>query len=198
MSKKNQAAGGTEVLEPGADAAKSDSAQAGEAAAATGGGAASVPPPPNDETRIRQQAQAKLEQKTGELAVKLSQAEARANGLQGELDRERTQSKSLQSQVAELTAALAAATTAAKNAGTAIAGLPENARQLNECVTIASGVAGVGKGGRLHAKAGDVLIVTKSDDDVAELQQELGLQAVVYRVSKETLADLEQSGFLHS
>jgi hypothetical protein len=198
MSKaKNQAAGGTEVLDPGAGAAKGESATA-EGGAATGAGAASVAPPPNDETRIRQQAEAKLEQKTGELAVKLSQAEARANGLQGELDRERGARKSLEQQVGELTAALAAATTAAKNAGTAIAGLPENARQLNECVTIASGVAGVGKGGRLHAKAGDVLIVTKSDDDVAELQQELGLQAVVYRVSKETLADLEQSGFLHS
>jgi hypothetical protein len=191
-TKKSQAPGGTEVIS-GAAAEQGDGAQAGgEGASASGN------PPPTEEALIQQQAQAKLEQKTGELAVKLSQAEARANGLQGELDRERVARKSLEQQVAELTAALAVATTAAKNAGTAIAGLPENARQLNECVTIASGVAGVGKGGRLHAKAGDVLLVTKSDDEVAELQQELGLQAVVYRVSKETLADLEQSGFLHS
>jgi hypothetical protein len=165
--------------------------------------APSVPPPPgaappSDEARIQEQAAAKLEQKTGELAVKLSQAEARANGLQGELEKERSKGTALEKQVAELQVALAAATTAAKNAGTAISGLPDNARQLNECVTIASGVAGVGKGGRLHAKAGDVLIVSKSDAEVAELQQELGLQAVVYRVSQATLADLEQSGFLHS
>jgi hypothetical protein len=181
MAKKNQAG-----------------AEGGAGAEGTEGGAPSVAPPPSDEQRIQDQAAAKLEQKTGELAVKLSQAEARANGLQGELEKERAQSKSLQSQVAELTVALAAATTAAKNAGTAISGLPENARQLNECVTIASSVAGVGKGGRLHAKAGDVLIATRDEAEVAELQKELGLQAVVYRVSKETLADLEQSGFLHA
>lgn len=191
MGKKSQAPGGTEVIS-GAAAEQGDGAQAGGE-----GSSASGNLPPSEEALIQQQAQAKLEQKTGELSVKLSQAEARANGLQGELDRERAQTKSLTAQVAELTAALAAANTAAKNAGTAINGLPDNARQLNECVTIASGVAGVGKGGRLHAKAGDVLVVG-SDEDVAELQKELGLQTTVYRVSEKTLEDLDQSGFLHS
>ena len=187
--KKGQSVPGTEVSK-------------GEGSQASGDGAGtetkpSAPPPPSEEQRIQDQAAAKLEQKTGELAVKLQQAEARANALQGELDRASASLKASEKQVAELGAALAAATTAAKNAGTAISGLPDNARQLNECVTIASGVAGVGKGGRLHAKVGDVLMVAKSEDEVADLQRELGMQATVYRVSKATLDDLEQSGFLH-
>ncbi len=154
--------------------------------------------PASDEERIRQGAERTLEQKTGELSVKLAQAEARANGLEGELQRARAALATAEAQVVKLTSELAAATTAVKNAGTAIAGLPDNAKQLNECVTIASGTKGVGKGGRLHAKAGDVLIVTKDDDEVAELQRELGLRATVYKVDSATLEDLATSGFLHS
>lgn len=153
--------------------------------------------PPSEEQRIRNEAAAKLEQRAGDAVVRLAQAEALALGLRGELDRERSKTTVLEQKVTELQAALAEATTAVKNAGTAIAGLPSNARQLNECVTIASSMRGIGKGGRLHAKAGDVLLVG-SDEDFATLQQELGLRATVYRVSKDTLEDLERSGFLHS
>lgn len=60
----------------------------------------------------------------------------------------------------------------------------------------------MGKGGtaqrRAQVKAGEVVMVSKDDEEVDALQQELGLQAVVYKVTKATLEDLEQSGYLHS
>lgn len=154
--------------------------------------------PPTSEETIRDAAERRLEERTGNQSVNLAKSEARANGLEGELKKERKARSALELKVADLERALAAATTAASQAGQAIAGLPDNARQLNESVTAHV----FGRGGktprRAHLKAGDVVLVTTDDADVDELQQELGLQTTVYKVSKETLADLEQSSFLHT
>jgi len=173
---------------------------AGDADASTDAGPPAVEGavPPTSEEQIRQSAERKLEERTGDQSVKLSKALARANGLEGELKREKQARTQLEKQVVELSAALATATTAASQAGTAISGLPDNARQLNESVTIHV----LGRGGttprRAQVKASDVLLVTKDDEEVDALQQTLGLQATVFKVSKATLDDLEQSGHLHS
>lgn len=172
-------------------------AAAGEVSAVENAGAAATAAPVSDEEKIRQATERKLEERGDDKAVKLSTAVARANGLEGELKKERAAREAAQKEVVELKAALAAATTAAKNAGTAIAGLPENARQLNESVTAAVIERGGKKPRRASLKATDVLLVTADDAEVDALQQELGLQATVYKVSQETLTDLEQSGFLH-
>lgn len=184
---------------PPAPDAGTEGAQPPEGTEAPAGASAAAPAPAaSEDERIRQQADKALAQATGDQAVKLSKSEARANGLEGELKREREARKTSEQQVVELTAALAAATTAARNAGTAIPGLPDNARQLNECVTVHV----LGRGGttprRAQVKHSDVLLVTKDDAEVDALQQELGQQATVYKVSKDTLSDLEQSGFLHA
>lgn len=150
------------------------------------------------EGRIREAAERKLEERTGDLAVRLTKAEARANGLEGELEREREARKAAEQRLSALEVELAAARTAAHNAGQKLEGLPDGAYQLNECVTIASTVPGKGKGGRLHAKQNDVLFVTRSDDEVADLQRALGLQTTVYRVDAKTIEDLQASGFLHA
>lgn len=154
------------------------------------------PATPGSEEAIRQAAAQKLESKAGEMSVKLQKAEGRANALEGELEREKKARASAEARITELEQALAAANTAAKNAGTAIAGLPDNARQLSESVTIPSATPGIGKGGRIHAKDRDVVIVTKDDDEVAELQKMLGQQAMVYKVTKATLDELETLGHL--
>lgn len=180
----------------GADADGGESQGAGGEAAGTEGSETPVVPPTTEES-IRQAADRKLEERTGDQAVQLSKAVAKANALEGELKKERSARAGLEQQVADLTAALAAANTAAKQAGQAIAGLPANARQLNESVTAHTLARGGTTPRRANLKATDVLLVTEDDDEVDELQRELGLQATVYKVSKKTLEDLEQSGFLH-
>jgi hypothetical protein len=186
----------TEDSIPEVDTAPSGAASAVEAspAAAAEDGAKL---PPSQEEQIRASAERKLEERTGDQSVQLSKAEARANGLEGELKKERLARTKAEAKVAELEVALAAAKTAAQQAGTAIAGLPENARQLNECVTLAV----MGRGGttprRAQVKQSDVLMVTTDDAEVDALQQELGLQCTVYKVSKKTIEELDESGFLH-
>lgn len=191
-ARKSQAPAGTEV-NPGTDegAAKDQTA---ETAPVTTPETAAVP---TEEERIRQDADRKREQRAGEAAVRTQKFEARAEALQGELDRANAALRAAEQRIESLTAQLAEATSAAKTAGTAIAGLPDNARQVNESVTVASSVPGFGKGGRLHVKAGDVLIVTKDEGEWSDLQKQLGLRATVYRVSKATLDELESTGFLH-
>jgi len=177
---------------PDQTAAATESEGGAPATDATGGNV-----PPSQEEQIRQNADRKLEERAGNAAVQLSQAEARANGLEGELNREKAARAAAERQVAELTAALAAATTAASQAGQAIDGLPSNARQLNESVTVHVLSRGSMTPRRAQVKASDVLVATKDDDEVDALQQQLGLQATVYKVSSATLEDLDTSGFLH-
>lgn len=190
------AAASTDVMPDESGGANSDVSSETPAAPEAGGEA--TEPPADGEARIRQAAARKLEEKQGDLSVRLTKSEARANGLQGELDREKSARQSAEARVSALEVELAAARTAAHNAGQKLDGLPEGAYQLNECVTIESASPGKGKGGRLHAKQNDVLFVTNSDAAVAELQQQLGLQTTVYRATAKTIEDLQDSGFLHA
>ena len=151
----------------------------------------------SEEERIRENAGRQLATSTDNLATRLKAAESHVSALKGELKKAEVKTVALEKQVVDLTTALAAANTAARNSGAVIPGLPENARQLNECVTIPSITAGRGKGGRHQAKAGDVVMVTRKESDVAALQEKLGISATVYQVDESTLTDLEQSNFLH-
>lgn len=145
----------------------------------------------NDDERIALQQKRALEERSGELATKSKQATARANALEGELTKERGLREAAEQQVVQLTAELARATSAAKNAGAQLNDLPSGAFQLNESVTLGS------YGRRAQAKQGDVVLVAKGDEQVAELQQALGLAYTVYRVTDREAQELKAGGFLH-
>jgi chromosome segregation ATPase len=145
-----------------------------------------------EDARIAQQRARALEDSSAEKAQKLALAEAKVHGLEGELTKARERIAELEQQVEQLSVDVAKATTAAKNAGAKIDGLPEGAVQLNESVTFFCAHTRQ----RLSVKARDVLFAAKSDDEVADLQRQLGQQATVHRVSRKDLEQLSAEGFI--
>lgn len=154
-----------------------------------------APPANAEDKRVANQRQRALEDSLQLTAERASQAEARANALEGEVKKERKLREAAEGLVTQLKADLARANTAAANAGDVIEGLPKNAFQVRDSVTIAALSRGGSTARRAHPKKGDVLLVG-SDEEVDALQQEVGSRATVHRVDKDTIADLKKSGFL--
>lgn len=155
------------------------------------GGSGGGKPPSAEEARIQAQRENTLAEKSAELARKLSDAQARAAALEGELEKAQAAHKASEAKAAELERQLARATNAVKNSVAPLFDLPPDAGQLTECVTIVDA-----KRNRVQAKVGDVILVDAGDVQVEALQKQLGLAARVYAVGAKQAEELAKLGML--
>lgn len=160
--------------------------------AAAASAAPASPAPGNTEDRVAAQRLQDLTEQASKAAAETQTAKAEAAAAKGDLERANTEVVALRAQVERLTAQnqqLAEASQVRDGVPTLPVDLPRGAFQLVESVTIAS-LGDDGKPVRANAKRGDVLLVGKKDEALADLQGRIGSVARVYAVSAATVEEL--------
>jgi hypothetical protein len=147
---------------------------------------------PSDEQRIAAQRLKDLERQASEAVSASQEAKRGEAAARGDLERANLENVALRAQVERLTAenkALAETTASRDTLPTLPVDLPKGAFQLTESVTLAA-LGDDGKPVRANAKRGDVVLSAGKKADAEELQEDVGLAARVYPVSKQTLDEL--------